>query len=257
MSKSIKLKDETYLDSSSVTHNNYGLNNLIDKDFMTDKHPNIMCNRRENDALTNVDLNDYRQPGFYGLYGANRNAPAYSDLYTGYGVLEVIAYSSSHIVQILHEADWAADRPKIWSRFSEAGGNDSVIWSPWQRMMYANETHDKSLWEATETSGYNQLSSGLIIQWGVTTGTGYRNFPKRFPNKCVMVISVGAHAGNTNPHYITNSGAVWWDAGGFYIVSAGYHGVGQYQTDVAGDSYYGSYGNPNFAGPSRYIALGY
>lgn len=254
MSKSYKPIGTKYINTQGVTHDGNSLYNMLNKNS-PGSFPNIMCNRRSGETLTGRDLNTIIHPGIYALYGSNTNVPTGSVISGGFGTLEVTAYSSAHIVQILHESTWAADGNNIWYRFGSTGsGVEPTIWSSWRKIIYEGDMSKTSL----SNNGYTQLSNGLIIQWGRVTGTGNKSFPKPFPTACCIVIAGRSHAGDSNPHYITLSGVVGWDRSSFYIVSGGYISMGNYQTDLSGDYYRGAIvGMQNFGGPTDYIAIGY
>jgi len=106
-------------------------------------------------------------------------------------------------------------------------------------------------------NGYARLSDGLIIQWGNTNGTGYRSFPKPFPNACLIVISDGMWASGSNPAYKTLSGIDGWDKNGFTLGTFGYMGTGNYGEAIGTQSYRNITPIPNFAGQTRWLAIGY
>ena len=105
-------------------------------------------------------------------------------------------------------------------------------------------------------SGYAEIGGGIIFQWGTANGTGYKNFTKSFPNACVFVICDGAWA-NVNPAYKTLSGVDSWDRNGFTLGSFGYMKVGDYGEPISTQSYRNLTGTANFAGITRWFAIGY
>lgn len=105
-------------------------------------------------------------------------------------------------------------------------------------------------------NGYLETPSGFLIQWGTANGTGYKNFPKPFTNGCLFVICDGAWA-NVNPSYKTLSGITNWDKNGFTLGSFGYMKVGEYGESISTQSYRSFTGIANFAGITRWLAIGY
>lgn len=109
----------------------------------------------------------------------------------------------------------------------------------------------------SNAAGYEQLPSGLIIQWGNATGTGFKAFPKAFPNACLSVIVAGTWNASSNPAYVTLSGVGAWEKTGFQLGTFGYIHVGAYGENIATQSYRGMVEKANFAGESRWFAIGY
>ena len=115
-------------------------NNVLDvsnttKHLVSNNDINIMLNRRESDALTNVNLNDYRCPGVYGLYGTNINEPELlsTRIHNGYQTLIVEAYSDTHIIQTYKCGGWSNQPVLIYTRGSYGDGTN-LIWSNWQKI---------------------------------------------------------------------------------------------------------------------------
>ncbi|MBP2660925.1 MAG: hypothetical protein H6Q69_3957 [Firmicutes bacterium] len=52
-------------------------------------------------------------------------------------------------------------------------------------------------------NGYQQLSNGLILQWGVATGATATSFPIAFPNQCFAATAALSVGGNT-PRGVTS-----------------------------------------------------
>jgi len=75
MSKSIKFKNDTYLDTSSIMHNRNKLSDLLGTKPLCFKN------------TSSRDFNDYYEPGIYMVGGQYSNAPVSYDIY---GVIIVI-----------------------------------------------------------------------------------------------------------------------------------------------------------------------
>lgn len=80
MSKAIKFKNNTYLDSSSITHNKTTLSSILNN------YNNRVILEYKNNSSTN--MNDYYTPGIYKVGGSNWSNAPYSN--SIYGVLVVL-----------------------------------------------------------------------------------------------------------------------------------------------------------------------
>ena len=69
MSKAIKFRNNTYLDTKSIMHNRNLLSDLIGKKPLSFKN------------ITSSDFNDFYEPGIYMVAGVYTNAPYYGDIY--------------------------------------------------------------------------------------------------------------------------------------------------------------------------------
>lgn len=105
--------------------------------------------------------------------------------------------------------------------------------------------------------GYITLPGGLIIQWGLFTGTGITNFPIPFPNACLIVLSDGMWAINSNPPYKTLSAVENWTKTGFTRGTFGLIQTGNFNEALATHSYRTISAIANFGGQSRWIAIGH
>ena len=105
--------------------------------------------------------------------------------------------------------------------------------------------------------GYVEIVGGIMIQWGIASGTGYKTFPKPFNNGCLCVISDGVWNPNSSPAYKTLSGVSDWDKIGFYLGTFGFIYVGEYQESIYTQSYRSINSSAGFSGTTRWVAIGY
>lgn len=132
-----------------------------------------------------TDFNTATDIGIYYVYkdnGSIPNAP-YSD--NIYGVLEVFHTNSSELMQRFTEFNGS-----IYLRFRNYNNN----WSKWRKVPTTEDFKANN----NQTSGFQKLPSGVIIQWGSIQidftsdrGKGYINYPIAFTSYCRAVGNVG------------------------------------------------------------------
>lgn len=120
------------------------------------------------------------------------------------------------------------------------GGNDGsnmYVWNPSNFTVWRVNDLANHQWDSKGQNGYIRLSTGLILQWGLTGGIGANstaiiNFPTAFPNGCLILevtkdtsdystadYAVNAWRINTSQFGIANGAngtfAVYWFAIGY------------------------------------------
>ncbi len=105
MRKSIKFKNSTYLDSTSIVHNKTSLSSIL----------NTYNNRKilEYKSSTSKDFNSFYTPGIYGVAGIYTNAPTSNTIY---GVLVVLT-NDGRTWQKTDNSSW------LWQIFITTGGS--------------------------------------------------------------------------------------------------------------------------------------
>lgn len=104
-------------------------------------------------------------------------------------------------------------------------------------------------------NGWCKFANGLIVQWGEDFGTKVINFPISFTT-IPQVITSGIVA-DSDPIYQTLSGGAKFGSSSFTLVSYGYTVLGTAGSGVANASYISTYAIANFAGRTKWIAIGY
>ena len=158
MAQAVQLKNDMFLDSSSVNLDRERLDNVMNP-HLVGTTPNAMVLRRDASAITGIDFDQYRNPGIYAVYGQCVNAPLNGlAMHDGYGTLTVIAYSSEHCTQILQASKWDGSVNQVWIR-SRDGGNQ--VWMPWQTIQITSgEGGDHLGWYTKRDCHCNRFQVG-------------------------------------------------------------------------------------------------
>lgn len=120
----------------------------------------------------------------------------------------------------------------------------------WKRATDAGE-----FFNSKNTTGYQALPNGLLIQWGSTFGSKTQSFPTSF-GTCFFVSTIGALNMESDPVYSCLSSADNWSATGFQVSSWGYMNLGPAGTALGSTYYRNIVGASNFGGTSYWIAIG-
>lgn len=211
----------------------------------------------DNDSMQDYEgnLNNITKSGYVTTNSKTTNAPSSAAYY----IITLCKSKTYHNLQIAIERD--EKQPKIYMRVKSNG----TAYSEWSNGVSLNDIvsyincFKNSGAENYRYSDYGWCTfpNGIIIQWGIFTGSGTKTFPKVFPNNCLMVVSSPMGSSTSNPPYITISGVSYWNKSEFSAMTVGYMKTGDYGEDIMTQYYRGISAVTNFGGATRYIAIGY
>lgn len=127
-------------------------------------------------SLTNIDFNSLTTSGVYMVMNTGTTNGPYADGSSG-GLTHVMR-SQGGTNTYIRQVWYSVSNPEIWTR-----QHNGVQWTTWRRM----HNYTASL----SASGYQELPSGLILQWGADNSSAANpltiTFPLPFPNACLNV----------------------------------------------------------------------
>ena len=126
----IKLNKDFLVDGVKINDRNVPLGEILKEGSIGNNSMKAICNIRNGNKITNVDLNTFVNIGSYSLYGKCTGAPENGMVMNaGYGTLFVQQYSSAHIIQTLFCSRWDGSQPRIFVRATNGEGTIFGAWS--------------------------------------------------------------------------------------------------------------------------------
>lgn len=128
----IKLNKDFLVDEVKINDRDVPLGEILKEGYVVDNGMKAICNIRDRNKLTNVDLNTFIHVGSYALYGTCTGAPEEGTAMAGgYGTLLVQEYSSGHVIQTLFCSKWDGSQPRIFVR---ATNGEGVVFGSWSEI---------------------------------------------------------------------------------------------------------------------------